>query len=434
MFILHIFCVSMGGITMRLSMNQQLEMKIAMTQQLGQAIRILEMSSIELEGFLEEMQTLNPLIEIREHNTYKERSLKKINKSLDFSKLDVKSELSPVEKLFQQIRLSVRGSIDLNLLYKMIFNLNEVGYLPNALQLMSESEYKHMLNILRNSDYVGVGALNLKHSLSLQVQHYYPNDQLLLDLIENLEWVAERKFKQLTKLFQITEIHLKELINKIKTLNPRPFITLNSNIELIHPDVVIEIENRQISYALSSWFAPAISIHKIKGLSVTNGERNQITEWEAEAKWINQALEQRKATMKGIMEFLIEYQFEAFTKGLDFVKPLTLKDVSIVINRHESTVSRATMNKYIQTPWGIFSMKELFSSKISTTNGESLSKDRIKHLVKELIHNEDKSKPLSDQKLSKLICLQENLGISRRTITKYREELLIPPSTKRREL
>lgn len=403
-----------------------------MTPQISQAIKIMEMSSYELERYLEDIQISNPLIEVSEHNTYRER--KKTNNSLDFSSLDIKSESSPVEMLMQQIRLSIRNANDLRLLSKLIFNLNEVGFFPNALQLMSEDEYNHILKILESNDYIGVGAIDLKHSLSLQAKYYYPNDPLLLDLIDNLEMIAERNWDKIIKRFQVSDEHLKQAIHKIKTLNPRPFSTSSLKAEIIQPDIVIEIENKQISYSISDWFTPNISLHEIKEFTLSNQDNKQITEWTTEAKWIIQALQQRKATMINIMDFLLEHQYEAFIKGLNFVKPLTLKDVSKVINRHESTVSRATMNKYIQTLWGVFSMKELFSSKISTQNGDSISKDRIKYLVKELIQNENKKHPLSDQKLSEIINSRENSDISRRTITKYREELQILSSTKRKEL
>lgn len=415
-------------------MNHSLEMKLAMTPQLGQAIKIMEMSSDELERYLEEMQHSNPLIEVPEQHTYKERIFKQTTTSIDFSNLNIKSETFPVEKLLHHIRLSIRNAYDLQLLYKLILNLNEFGYLPNALQLMSEDDYDRILKILESNDYVGVGAINLKHSLILQAKYYYPNEPLLLELIENLELIAERKWNKLMKQYQISDVHLKQAIEKIKTLNPRPFHTSTLKTEIIQPDIVLEIENKQISYSLSDWFAPNIAIQNMNGFTLSHQENKQVTDWAQEAKWLISAIEQRKATMMEIMEFLIDYQYEALLNGLNYVKPLTLKDICAVVNRHESTVSRATMNKYIQTPWGVFSMKELFSSKIATSDGENLSKERIKHLVKELIDNEDKLQPLSDQKLSELIRLNENLDISRRTITKYREELQIPSSTKRKEL
>lgn len=419
---------------MGLSINQHLEAKIVMTPQISQAIKIMEMSSNELERYLEEIQISNPLIEVSERNTYGERIFNKTNNVTEFSSLELKVESSPVEMLMQQIRLSVRNANDLSLLSRLIFNLNEFGFFPNALQLMSEDEYNHILKILESNDYIGVGAVDLKHSLSLQAKYYYPDDPLLLELINSLELIAERCWDKIIKRFQISDIQLKQAINKIKTLNPRPFSTSNLITEVIQPDIVIEIENKQISYSLSDWFTPTISFQEMKGLTLSNQDIKQITEWTTEAKWIIQALQQRKATMIKIMDFLLTHQYEAFLKGLNFVKPLTLKDVSIVIDRHESTVSRATMNKYIQTPWGVFSMKELFSSKILTQNGDNISKEKIKYLVKKLIEKEDKSHPLSDQKLSEIIHLQESLDISRRTITKYREELQIPSSTKRKEL
>ena len=419
---------------MQISINQKLDLQITMTQQLSQSIELLQMSSEELENFLREQQMENPLIKLPEPITYKERVFRNNFNSIDVTSLNLKDEISPIDELLQNLRLSVKNKSDMQLINKITLNLNEKGYLPNALQIMTQGEYDYVLDILINNGYIGVAALNLEHCLSLQAKYHYPNENVLLGIIENLESIANRKWLKLMKQLQITKDELKISLEKIKQLNPHPLPLQSTKVNIIHPDIIVEIDSDCISYSLSDWFCPSISSQKIENNFLSKQERKQMSHWKNETRWIKQALEQRKATILAIMNFLIEYQHDAFIKGLNYVKPLTLKEVAEVIDRHESTVSRATMHKYIQAPWGVFLIKDLFSSKVSTSIGEDFSKEKVKYLLKQLINNENKKKPLSDQKLLELICSQENLELSRRTIAKYREELQISSSSKRKEL
>lgn len=217
-------------------------------------------------------------------------------------------------------------------------------------------------------------------------------------------------------------------------MNPRPYSFVNDETNFILPDVIVRIRNKQIIYTLCDWFSPNLNINRYSLINLSKEENKQIQGWKNEAKWVVQALEQRKNTMRDIMEFLIKYQQEAFLNDLSYIKPLTLKDVSNYIGKHESTVSRAIMNKYIQINSNLYAFKDLFTSKLEGNAGEIISKEKIKWLLKELIDNEDKLVPLSDQKLATVLSKNESITISRRTITKYREELQIAPSSKRKSL
>lgn len=419
---------------MRLEVNQKLDLKLAMTKQLRQAIELLQMPSDELETFLIEQSFSNPLIEVKDSFHFKEGYYTSKNTNLPENNAEYR--ISNVDRLLSEIRLTYHSSEDYQLLQQFILNLNEFGYLPNATQLFSESQYNHALQLLKNLDYVGVGATNLRHCLLLQLEAFYPDELFAKKIIQyHLEKLADRKWNDIKKCLQIDEEELKYAINIIKSLNPRPFKPDYSSMsEVIRPDIIIDIKDDFITYALSNWFSPSITMTKIESMYLSAEEQKQMNKWEKDYNWLSQSLEQRRETMIAIMEYLIQEQLDALKNGLQFIKPMTLKDISVAINRHESTVSRATMNKYIQAPWGTFLMKNLFSSKVTTHSGEDISKEKIKTQILELVKNENKKKPLSDNKILELICSQEEIELSRRTIAKYRDELNIPSSSKRKEL
>jgi len=419
---------------MRLELNTQMGTQLAMTPQLSQAIGIMKMTSDELEEFLYEIQISNPLIEMEDYGNFKEKKIKRLHNEININNLNKKIEVNKTDSLLQEFKLIVDDPKEFNLIKKVIMNLNNNGYLPNAYDFLTPDEYAFILDFFSLNGYVGLATLDLKHFLKIQCLKFYPDDELLLNLVDHIDLIAEKKWRFILKKFKITDDILSESIKKIQNLNPRPYSFVNDETNFILPDVIVRIRNKQIIYTLCDWFSPNLNINSYSLINLSKEENKQIQGWKNEAKWVVQALEQRKNTMRDIMEFLIKYQQEAFLNDLSYIKPLTLKDVSNYIGKHESTVSRAIMNKYIQINSNLYAFKDLFTSKLEGNAGEIISKEKIKWLLKELIDNEDKLVPLSDQKLATVLSKNESITISRRTITKYREELQIAPSSKRKSL
>lgn len=186
---------------MRLEVNQKLDLKLAMTKQLRQAIELLQMPSDELETFLIEQSLSNPLIEVKDSFHFKEGY--HTSKYMNLPENNAEYRISNVDQLLSEIRLTYHSSEDYQLLQQLILNLNEFGYLPNATQLFSQSQYNHALQLLKNLDYVGVGATNLKHCLLLQLEAFYPDELFAKEIIQyHLEKLADRKWNDIKNVYK----------------------------------------------------------------------------------------------------------------------------------------------------------------------------------------------------------------------------------------
>src|SRR5699024_1240973 len=225
----------------------------------------------------------------------------------------------------------------------------------------------------------------------------------------------------------------------IRSLNPKPASNhFSSSTTYVTPDIIIESDESDDTFTvhLNDHYLPSLRfdqsyLHGNK-LDYQLGDfvQNQYKKYQ----WIKNSIEQRRNTIIKIMNVLLNKQARFFTDGLKSVKPLTLKEVALMIDMHESTVSRATDNKIIQTPAGTFELKSLFSTRLSTSSGEDISQSQVKRTLETIIKKEDKYKPLSDQKLAEQMKNDQGINISRRTIAKYRDELNIPSSSKRKEI
>ncbi|WP_341301254.1 RNA polymerase factor sigma-54 [Lysinibacillus sp. FSL H8-0500] len=417
---------------MILLQESQLHMNLKLAPKIIQSVNMMKMTSEELEKYLTEMELSNPLIEVNYTNKHHFRR-ESAEKEYDLNNL--RDEISMQEELIQYVRLLVKDEYDKKLLEKAINNINDNGYLPNALQIMSDVEYNKVLDFFKEMELIGVGCLNFKHSLALQAQNRFPDKEALLLVIENIESLVEGKTNSLKKKLGFSDDQIKELMKDLKELNPRPFVSTTTKSSAIIPDIFVEFNrNSPMSYSFHERFMPNIKIHEYTNHLISRDEKNQYKLWKQDAYLLLNALQQRKKTMIAIIEYLLSYQREAFEKGIQFVKPLTLKQVAKELNRHESTISRAISNKYVQTQYGVILLKDLFSVKVNNDDENSLAKGRVKNLVKEIIQSENRLTPLSDQKIATIIQHNEGLKISRRTVTKYREELNIASSILRKIL
>lgn len=419
---------------MWLEMNTttQLETTISMTPQLSQSIQMLKMTSEELEEFLNKMEESNPLIDVEKVSlAYNDK--KSLVKSNELDYTNLQTEKSYLDDVYEEISLH-RGTMEeITLLKKALKNIDERGYLPNALEIFTPKEYEFVLKFFRGNEFIGLGAVDLKHYLHLQCDYYYAGNEVLKGMIEYLQLVAEKRWNRLEEKLKVSKEELKTNFKKLKTLPIRQFYNVNGQVEYAYPDVIVKEIQGELIFHLNPWYAPKIASKQISIDSMNAEEIAKVKAWEMESNWIKKAVEQRRLTMNEIMKFLIMYQQELFKKGRKYVKPLLLKEVADHINRHESTISRAIHNKFVQTDWGIILLKDLFSTRITQSTGQTLSKEHIKYLVKEIIEGENKTAPLSDQKIAQLLKDKYNFSIARRTVTKYREEWNLPASNNRME-
>ncbi|SER89567.1 RNA polymerase factor sigma-54 [Psychrobacillus sp. OK032] len=430
---------------MELVLNQRQEQSLTMTFQLRQAIELLQYSTYDLYQFIKEKELENPLIELEEHvkdPSLEERFTRKISSSSSSQQLIdfVKSRgICKREQLFQEVKLLFKHKEDQHLLYFIIYNLDDNGYFRiQDHDPFDEKTIERGIHLLQQIGPVGVGARSLQECLLLQVIYEFPEEKLVKNLLENhFDLLANRKWNEIARIMKIALANVKEMYDFIQTLNPKPsFSTSDDSIEYVNPDIIVEYKEGNLTYYLNDGFLPEIHFNnEYAGLLQEKDEtskyiNNQYTQY----KWLLSSIEQRRSTILKIVKVLLEKQKQFFSEGFSALKPLTLKEVATEIDMHESTVSRATMHKVIQTPLGSFDLKLLFTSKLETADGSSISQTEVKELLANFIKNENKTKPFSDQKIADYLKTENGINISRRTISKYRKELNIPSSSLRKEI
>lgn len=430
---------------MELVLNQRQEQSLTMTFQLRQAIELLQYSTYDLYQYIKEKELENPLIELEEHSkdfSFNERSTRKVASSSSSQQLIdfVKSrDICMREKLFKEAKLLFKSKEDLRLLHYIIYNLDDSGYfLIKDYDPFGEEAIERGIHLLQQIGPVGIGARSLQECLLLQVIYEFPDEKSVKILIENhLDLLANRKWNEIARCMKIPLADIKEMYDFIQTLNPKPFFGISDeSVEYLTPDIIVEYKEGNLSYYLNDGYLPEIHFNNdYAGLLQEKDEtskyiNNQYTQY----KWLLSSIEQRRSTILKIVKVLLEKQKMFFTEGFGALKPLTLKEVAMEIDMHESTISRATMHKVIQTPRGSFELKSLFTSKLETADGSSISQTEVKEILANFIKNENKTKPFSDQKIADYLKTENGIHISRRTISKYREELNIPSSSLRKEI
>ena len=251
--------------------------------------------------------------------------------------------------------------------------------------------------------------------------------------------VAKKNYTLIAKTLKEPQEKIEPLIKKISKLNPKPGLNYSPDeTQHVIPDIMIDEKDDDLVITINNEDLPNLGISQIYRDMLRSNDtdpqaRQFITEKLQKAQELLRAISKRQATLRSIVEVVAQIQYEAIKGDLSYLKPLTFQGVAQKLNMHESTVCRAVMNKYVKTPYGVVALKNFFSSHIQDQNGQSVSSSRVKRLIKDLIEQEDKKHPLSDQDISGILSKEQKLKLSRRTVTKYREELKILSSIYRKE-
>jgi RNA polymerase sigma-54 factor len=308
-------------------------------------------------------------------------------------------------------------------------------------QLYTLPEAEEMLRIIQKLDPPGVGARDLRESLLLQLEARGETDTLVYRLVrEAFEDLKAHRWSDLGKRFGLDAAAVQQVADDLAKLDPKPGLQHSSaNDAYIIPDLVVEKIAGEYKVFLNDSGLPRLRISKIyqdiaRDKKKFQGENKDfINQRMNSAHWMIQAIEQRRQTMLKVMNFIVDRQKEFFEKGVEYLRPLTLREVADVINMHESTVSRVTNEKYVQTPRGLLPLKFFFSSGLATTTGEDASARSIRAQIQKMVADEDPKNPLTDQQIVEAFA-QRGVRIARRTVAKYRDQLSILPARMRKRL
>jgi RNA polymerase sigma-54 factor len=466
----------------KFDLNMSQTQKLIMTQEMRQAIEILQLTAMELNNLIETEIMENPVLEFNE-SSIKALSLEKTdgNKKEEDKQNDTKwddyfrsvensdyrghalSNYNPDEEfgfekfsykektlneyLHFQLNMEV-AKLDKDEIFigeYLIDCIDDNGYLIVDMEYLKEllnvdhEKINKMTEIIQEFDPVGIGARDIKECLLIQLRSIGYDDEIYIQMITNhLNNFADHKYKRIARDLSISLEDVLEFKELIKTLEPKPGrkYTNFEDVSYVIPDASIEIINDELVVKINDISAPRLKVNSFYKGMLKKTDKNDDTRKYLEKKldgaaFLIRSIEQRRDTIRRVIEAIAEKQHDFFFKGTENLHPLTLKVIADEIEVHESTVSRAIRGKFIQTPKGTFPLKFFFKRGYSQGEDDR-SSDAIKGLIKEIIDSENKKKPLSDQKISELL-KDKNLDVARRTIAKYREALEIQPSSKRKE-
>ena len=459
--------------------------KLIMTPELRQAIAILQFSSLELDTYVEQQFQENPLLEIKEDadNTNPDTALSTENepeiienisdREYDIDWLDyfqdcsdlgmTKSEVcheqntysyenficstpNLTEHLIMQLGL-VKCTAHIRTIAEYIIgNIDNQGYLSYTIDEIAkqldarQSEVYAALQIVQTFEPPGVGARSLEECLLLQLRFLaIDENSLVCVVVENyLKDLADGKYNHIAHALGVSVQEVQQAADFIKMLDPKPgrnFTNQNNNRYVV-PDIIVNKVDGEYEIITNDLSVPRLTINKtyraILGQDKGDSQTKKFVENKLNAAaWLIKSIEQRRLTLYKVTNCLVELQRDFLDYGVKYLKPLNLKTVAEIVGLHESTVSRATSNKYIQTPLGVFEMKYFFSSGLSSLEGAAVSAESIKKDLQEIVNGENAKTPFNDQQIADMFNTK-GVRISRRTVAKYRDEMNIPPIRKRK--
>ncbi len=478
----------------RISLQQRLLQKLS-PQQI-QVIKLLEIPTMQLEQRIKSELEENPILELIEdedpNEVYEDESddsksddefsledymeddevpnyrLSANNYSKDDKQIDMpySSGISFHDSLIEQLGLSDLNDDEKLIAEYIIGNIDEDGYLRRDLLSISDDlafhrnidvkleDLERYLEIIQDFDPPGIGARDLQECLLLQILRKKGNDSTCLAakiIQDNFDEFTKKHYDKILKKYEISEEELKEAIDEILKLNPKPGSSysnpMSKSNQVIVPDFLLDNQEGELHLSLNQKNAPELQLNgtyidlmKSYAIKKNNASKDQKEAMQFmkqkldSAKWFIDAIRQRQQTLMVTMAEIIKFQKEFFLDGDETkLKPMILKDIADITGLDISTISRVSNSKYIQTHFGIYALKYFFSEGMQTDTGEEVSTREIKKILAECIDNEDKRHPVTDEKLAAIL-KEKSYIVARRTVAKYREQLGIPVARMRKEL
>ncbi len=505
---------------MKQSLQLRIGQSLTMTPQLQQAIRLLQLSTLELQTEIQEVLESNPLLEIEDDNATAdsaEENKQKIetepsalandqstnndneanefqndasaqdvdlhsqempdelpvdsqwddvyepllsntapasdDKAREFLENQCNSETALADHLLDQLLVTTMSDIDRTIAIAIIDGVDEAGYLQESIEDIHTSlvdeleieldEVEAVLHLIQHFDPLGVAARDLKECLLLQMEAYSIEEFPVLKkarqtIKDHLDLLGNHDYAKLKRYNRIDDDELAEIIHFIQTLNPKPGNSISlSSTQYVVPDVFVTKSDGRWNVRLNGDTAPKLRINSTYASYIQRGKQSDdntfIKTNMQEARWFIKSLQSRNETLMRVATSIIEHQRTFLDYGEEGMKPLVLREIADELELHESTISRVTTQKYMHTPKGVFEFKYFFSSHVGTSDGGECSATAIRAMIKKLIECEQPKKPLSDNKIANLLVAQ-GINVARRTVAKYREFMMIPPSNERKRL
>lgn len=471
---------------LEIKQNLRLSQQLIMTPQLQQAIKLLQLSRLELvETINQEMET-NPVLEEALEEEFPEERLETVAKmgeepvplapeeqpreeidwqsllgdndfghraSGEYEERDLPSFESTYAKrpsldshLMWQLRLSNMDEAERIVATLIIGNLNKDGYLAATLAEIAQAAGKdeafvaEVLAKVQAFDPPGVASRDLKECLLIQAKLLGLSGSLVERIIsDHLHHLETRNYKAICRECKVTMEEVCGAVEVITRMEPKPGrLYSDEEPKYITPDIYVDKVGEDFVIVLNEDGLPKLRVNSfyrealLKTRQMPDGAREYIQNKMRSAMWLIRSIHQRQRTIYRVTESIVKFQRDFFERGIAYLKPLVLRDVAEDVSMHESTISRVTTNKYIHTPQGVFELKFFFNSAINRVEGDSIASESVKEKIRQIIQSEDASRPYSDKKIAELL-EQANISIARRTVAKYREMMNFLPSGKRKK-
>ncbi len=507
---------------MKQSLQLRIGQSLTMTPQLQQAIRLLQLSTLELQTEIQEALESNPMLEVEEEkqssdplesSQTEKNNGESVNSEItenadtsastdqietEASSVDINNNQeipddlpvdsswddiydappatntpasgdddksreflenqsglgeSLIDHLLDQLRVTPMSDTDRLIAMTVIDAIDEDGYLKESVEdihggLINQLEIEldevdAVLHLIQRFDPLGIAARDLRECLLLQLEQFDGNEvselnKARLIIKDHLDLLGSHDYAKLKRYTRLSEEELANVISFIQTLNPKPgALIAESATQYVVPDVFVRKEKGRWLVELNPETAPKLRVNPLYASYITRGKRSDDNTFlknnMQEARWFIKSLQSRNETLMRVATSIVEHQRNFLEYGDEGMKPLVLRAIAEELELHESTISRVTTQKYMHTPNGVYEFKYFFSSHVGTSDGGECSATAIRAMIKKLIDDEEPRKPMSDNKIATLL-VEQGINVARRTVAKYREAMMIPPSNERKRL
>lgn len=475
---------------LQLRQGLRLTQQLIMTPQLQMAIKLLQLNRLELVDMVSQELEQNPALEEAPEETVSDELLpdavepeaaetppaqevtidENINNDVDWSNYmdeynsSGRTHFESEERNTPQFEafIAKKESLNDHLLWQLLMtiptkevetigsliigNLNKDGYLEISVEEIAltgnfdAAKVEEILLLLQTFNPIGVCARDLSECLLIQTRRLGIEDPIIIAIItDHIKHLENKNYKEITRALKISIKDVVQAVDFIKALEPKPGREFSDEEpQYINPDIFVYKYEEDFVILLNDDGMPRLRINPYykkamnRGEKITGKAKEYLQEKMRSAVWLIRSIHQRQKTIYRVTESILKFQRDFFEKGIAFLKPMVLRDVAQDIEMHESTISRVTTNKYVFTPQGIFELKYFFNSSISRIHGEAMASASVQDKIKRIIQNEDPKKPLSDDKIAKILN-DSDINIARRTVAKYREVLGLLSSNKRKQ-